>query len=237
MIGNLKPYPAFKDSGGPWLGEVPEHWEVNRLAQFGTFFKGNGGSKEDEVLTGVSCVRYGDLYTTHTFFILQSRSYIPPERESDYTPMRYGDLLFAASGETIDEIGKSAVNLMRSPARCGGDIILFRPRIEVNARFIGYAADCRPAASQKARMGRGITVKHIYGDQLKYLRVALPPLPEQAAIVRFLDHAGWRIRRYIRAKRKLIALLNEQKQAIIYRAVTRGLDPDVCLKPLLRRNS
>ncbi len=63
----------------------------------------------------------------------------------------------------------------------------------------------------------------------------LPPvqrLPcEQAAIVRFLDHVDRRIRRYIPAKKKLIALLNEQKQAIIHRAVTRGLDPNVRLKP------
>ena len=59
----------------------------------------------------------------------------------------------------------------------------------------------------------------------------LPPPDEQAAIVRFLDYANGRLERAIRAKRKLIALLNEQKQAIIHRAVTRGLDPDVPLKP------
>src|SRR5207244_8327893 len=68
-------------------------------------------------------------------------------------------------------------------------------------------------------------------DELKHLRIALPPLPEQASIVRFLDHADRRIRRAIRAKQKLIALLNEQKQAVIHRAVTRGLDPNVRLKP------
>jgi hypothetical protein len=61
--------------------------------------------------------------------------------------------------------------------------------------------------------------------------VPLPPLVEQAAIVRFLHHADRRIRRYIRAKQKLIKLLEEQKQAIIHRAVTRGLDPSIRLKP------
>jgi type I restriction enzyme S subunit len=96
---------------------------------------------------------------------------------------------------------------------------------------MGYATDCRPAAVQKARMGRGITVKHIYSDQLKHLAIALPPVPEQAAIVRFLDHADRQIRRYIRARQKLIKLLEEQKQAIIHDAVTRGLHPNVRLKP------
>ena len=80
-------------------------------------------------------------------------------------------------------------------------------------------------------MGRGITIMHIYSSQLKYLWVPLPPLPEQAAIVRYLDHMDRRIRRYVSAKRKLIALLEEEKQAVINRAATRGLDPNVRLKP------
>ena len=60
---------------------------------------------------------------------------------------------------------------------------------------------------------------------------ALPPLTEQTAIVRYLDHVDRRIRRYVSAKRKLIALLDEEKQAVINQAVTRGLDPNVPLKP------
>ncbi len=231
MIAELAPYPSYKGSSVPWLGEVPQHWEVRRLSAIGGLSKGNGGSKEDEVIAGVPCIRYGDLYTTHTFFIQSSRSFLAPERAEDYTPVHFGDVLFAASGETIDEIGKSAVNLIQSEARCGGDVILFRPKLEVNARYMGYATDCRPAAAQKASFGRGITVKHIYGDKLKYLAIALPPLSEQSAIVRFLDYVDRRIRRYIRAKQKLIKLLEEQKQAIIHRAVTRGLDPGVRLKP------
>ena len=59
----------------------------------------------------------------------------------------------------------------------------------------------------------------------------MPPAAEQQAIVRFLDHADRKIRKYIRAKQKLIKLLEEQKQAIIHQAVTRGLDPNVKLKP------
>ena len=224
MIADLKPYSAYKGSGVPWLEAVPEHWEVRRLGQIGRLSKGNGGNKEDEVSLGVPCVRYGDLYTTHTYFILKSRSFVSMAKAEDYTPITFGDVLFAASGETIDEIGKSAVNLMQSEACCGGDVILFRPERQVEARYMGYATDCRPAATQKATMGRGITVKHIYGYQLKYLTLPLPPLPEQAAIVRFLDHADRRIRRYIRAKQKLIKLLEEQKQAIIHQAVTGQID-------------
>jgi len=230
MIGDLKPYPATKDSGVEWLGKVPEHWEVRQLGRIGRFSKGNGGTKEDEVAEGVPCVRYGDLYTQHRFFVRNSRTCVTEEKAADYTPILHGDVLFAGSGETIEEIGKSAVNLISGPACCGGDVILFRPSMEVDANFLGYATDCPQAAYQKSCMGRGITVMHIYGDELKYMYVGLPPLPEQAAIVRYLDHVDRRVRRFVRAKQKLIGLLEEQKQAIIHRAVTRGLDPDVLLK-------
>ena len=73
-------------------------------------------------------------------------------------------------------------------------------------------------------MGRGITIMHIYSGQLKYMWLPLPPLPEQRAIVHYLDYVGRRIRRYVSAKRKFIALLEEEKQAVINQAVTRGLD-------------
>ena len=224
MIVGLKPYPAMKDSGVPWLGEVPVHWEARQLGQFGMLLKGSGGTKEDEVPAGIPCVRYGDLYTSHEYFILKARSFVSSAKAKEYTPIKFGDVLFAASGETIEEIGKSAVNLIPSQACCGGDVILFRPNREVDARYLGYGTDCTPSALQKATMGRGITVMHIYGDQLKRLSMALPPLLEQAAIVRYLDHADRRIQRYIRAKQKLVTLLEEQKQALIHQAVTGQID-------------
>ncbi len=231
MIEALKPYPAYTDSQEPCLGVVPTHWDVKKLRQVGRLFKGVGGTKEDAVAEGVPCVRYGDLYTTHSYFIRTSRTYLTEERAREYMPMEYGDVLFAGSGETLDDIGKSAVNLLTGPARCGGDLIMLRPTMTLHAPFLGYATDSRPSTAQKAAMGRGTTVKHIYPEQLKNLAICLPPMNEQESIVRILDHADRRIQRYIRAKQKLIALLNEQKQAIVHRAVTRGLDPNVRLKP------
>ena len=224
MIADLEPYPAMKDFGVRWLGDVPEHWEIHQLGRIGRFFKGIGGTKEDEVPSGVPCVRYGDLYMQHQYFIRESRSRVSEQRAVDYTPIQYGDVLFAGSGETIEEIGKSAVNLISRHACCGGDVIIFRSQIEVDASFLGYATDCPQAAHQKSCMGRGVTVMHIYGDELKYMWVAIPPLSEQAAIVRFLDYFDRRIRRYIRAKQKRIALLEEEKQAIIHQAVTGQVD-------------
>ena len=117
MVAELKPYPDYKDSGVEWLGAVPAHWEVRHLGRIGRLFKGGGGTKEDTRESGVPCVRYGDLYTQHQFFITTTRACVTTElAKLVYTPIRYGDVLFAGSGETIDEIGKSAVNLIPGPA-------------------------------------------------------------------------------------------------------------------------
>ena len=222
MTRALKPYPAYRDSGSPWLGEVPEHWEVRRLGQMGRLSKGSGGSKEDEAPVGVPCVRYGDLYTTHSYFIERTRSFISEETSKSYTPIVFGDVLFATSGETIDEIGKSAVNLMRTGACCGGDVILFRPQDDAVARYMGYALDCRSSAAQKATMGRGITVMHIYAGQLKRLLVPLPPIPEQAAIARYLDHVCERIGRSPVSEQAAIVERLERSAAAIDTAIGRA---------------
>ena len=79
-------------------------------------------------------------------------------------------------------------------------------------------------------LGSGLRQNLSWSD-FKLLPCLVPPLAEQRAIVRYLDHADRRIRRYVDAKRKLVDLLEEEKQAVINRAVTRGLDPDVRLKP------
>jgi type I restriction enzyme, S subunit len=231
MTSDLKAYPLMKETGVPWLGRVPAHWDVEPIARIGLLFKGRGGSKEDEVTSGVPCVRYGDLYTRHEFFINSTKACVSSERALSYTRIRYGDVLFAASGETFEDIGRSAVNLLGAEAVCGGDVILLRPNRSLNPRFLGYVADAPSSRNQKASMGRGFTVVHIYASELKRLVLAIPPLAEQAAIARFLDHADQRIRHYIRAKQRQIKLLEEQKRAIIHRAVTQGVDPDVRLKP------
>ena len=219
-----QPYPAYKPSGVEWLGDVPAHWEIRKLGRCGKLLKGNGGNKEDEVPEGVPCIRYGDLYTTHTYFITESRSFISTEKAEEYTALQFGDVLFAASGETIAEIGKSAANLISSEACCGGDIILFRPKRKFDARYLGYITDCWAATSQKAVMGRGITVMHIYGTQLKYLMLPIPPVSEQGPIAQFLDASLAKIGDAIAGARREIELLHEYRTRLIADVVTGKLD-------------
>lgn len=190
------------------LGALPSGWTAERLGNIGPFLRGGGGSKQDEVDDGFPCVRYGDLYTHHDGRVTDTRSRIDPDRTSAYTALRYGDLLFAGSGETVDDIGRSAVNLMRERAYCGGDVIILRPAIDINSSFLGHAADSAPSRIQKSRMGRGSTVIHIYAEQLRNLVISMPSLEEQRRIAEAIDAVDEAIRGSERVCAKLNALGN-----------------------------
>ena len=220
----LDPRPRLKHSGVEWLGEIPQHWKLERLGSMGSFFKGGGGTKADEADDGLPCGRYGDLYTWHQFLIRDTRARIKEEATSRYKKLRYGDVLFAGSGETLDEIGKSAANLIRDPVYCGGDVIVFRPSIKVDATFLGYATDCRPAVYQKACLGKGVTIMHIYAGQLKQMVIPLPPLEEQRAIAAFLDRETERIDVLSSRVEVAIERLLEYRSALITSAVTGKID-------------
>jgi len=151
---------------------------------------------------------------------------ITPAEYDRYT-LKSGDLLVCEGGE----VGRCAT-WRGDLAICGFQKALHRLRPisgEDVPRFLHYVL---MVASQSGGFADGheSTIAHLTGDKLRAHRFSFPPLIEQSAVVRFLDHADRRIRRYIRAKRRLMALLNEQRQAIIHRAVTRGLDADVGLR-------
>ena len=227
-VSDLSPAPQVHIQAD--VPQVPPHWTVRQLGRLGRLFKGNGGTKADEVDEGIPCIRYGDIYTQYDFLARATRSCVDSETATEYTRIRYGDILFAASGETLEEIGKSVANLVEGDACCGGDLIVFRPSVDADARFLGYATDCQAARSQKSRMGRGMTVMHIYVDQLKRLWIALPPRDEQRAIADFLDRETEKIDSLVAKKRRLIELLREKRSAAIGHAVTKGLNPDVPMK-------
>ena len=224
----LDPSPKLKPSGVEWLGDVPAHWEVQKLGRLGFFFKGGGGTKKDEIEGGLPCIRYGDLYTQYQFLIKDSQAGIAEANTSKYRQLKYGDLLFAGSGETIEEIGKSAVNLIDGPVYCGGDVIGFRSSQEMDPTFLSYTADCSHSTYQKACMGRGVTIMHIYSNELKHLLIPLPPISEQRAIAAFLDKQTERVDLLCARVEVAIERLQEYRTALITAAVTGGIDVRDC---------
>jgi type I restriction enzyme S subunit len=221
MIANLKPYPAYKESGLPWLGQLPEHWETERAKWLFTKMERPVRDGDDVV----TCFRDGMVTLRKN---RRLRGFTEATVFSGYQGIRKGDLVIHGMDAFAGAIGVSDSDGMGTPV-----YNVCQPRSGVNAEYYAHLVRQMSQSQWILALAKGIRERstdfrfEMFGNQ----DVPLPPPSEQAAIVRFLDWANGRLERAIRAKRKVIALLNEQKQAIIHRAVTRGLDPSVPLKP------
>lgn len=175
---NTKPFYNFT---------IPCDWEVIELNKLGKFSKGKGILKEQVITSGLPCVRYGEIYTTYDFIVKESKSFINEDVAKESQEIKNGDILFAGSGETIEEIGKSVAYVGNNTAFAGGDVIILSTKGNVNAECLSYALETDFVRKQKRRYGQGQQVVHIYPNDLAKVKVALPPFPEQKAIAHILS--------------------------------------------------
>ena len=127
-------------------------WETKQLGEIGLFSKGRGIKRDDVTDEGVPCIRYGELYTRYQDYILKVASRIPPEVAETALPIKTGDLLFAGSGETAEEIGRCAAYLGKEQVYVGGDVIVLTPSGQ-NPIFLGHLMNSPIVAAQKAAFG------------------------------------------------------------------------------------
>jgi len=227
MITNLNPYPAYKDSGVPWLGKVPEHWEVRRLgASVRACINGVWGSEPDGY-NDLICVRVADFdrYRRRVRLIRPTVRSIPLD-DRTHRLLCPGDLLLEKSGGGDQQLVGMVV-LYDHPVKavCSNFIARMPVSEGYDPSFLNYLHAALYAIQLNLRSIKQTTgIQNL--DSKAYLGelVAFPPLLEQTAIVRFLDYMDRRIRSYIRAKQKLIKLLEEYRQALIHQAVTGKID-------------
>ncbi len=156
------------------------------LGDLGTFKKGKGIKKDDVVSDGVPCIRYGEIYTRHHIHIKRFHSYIPRSVADRSQRLKKGDLLFAGSGETSEDIGKCVSFLGDEEVYAGGDIVIFSP-VGQDSLYLGYLMNQPYINAQKSRKGQGDAVVHISAGSLAQLQVSLPSLNEQTAIAAVLS--------------------------------------------------
>ena len=161
-------------------------WETKRLGEMGQFSKGHGIKRDDVSYEGLPCIRYGELYTRYKDYILKAVSRIPSSVAATALPIETGDLLFAGSGETAEEIGRCAAYLGNEKAYVGGDIIVLTPSGQ-NSIYLGHLMNHPIVSEQKARMGQGDAVVHISANNLAQVQIELPPITEQNAIASVLS--------------------------------------------------
>jgi len=234
MIADLKPYAEYKESGLPWLGQVPRHWEVSRLK--GRLTRNDAGVWSDKFSdNGTTVLRSTEQTVDGGWKLNAPAKILLSASQVASATLAVGDLLVTKSSGSPLHIGKTSL-VNSEIADLGCCFSNFMQRLRVNTatdpqfawRLLNSAIGREQFVFQTTTTtGLG----NLNGTILANCWFPFPPLDEQAAIVRFLDWANGRLERAIRAKRKVIALLGEQKQAIIHRAVTRGLDPSVPLKP------
>ena len=234
MILDLKPYPTMKDSGLPWLGKVPEHWEMRRIRNTVEMRVSNIDKHTKDGELAVRLCNYVDVYNTN--FITEHLPFMratATKEEIGRFRLESGDVLITKDSEAWNDIGVPAmVKYTAEDLVCGYHLALLRPRAGLlNGAYLLRALQSPSVAYQFHVAANGVTRYGLSHDAIKSVFLPVPHLPEQDAIVSFLDHYDRKIRRYIRAKQKMIKLLVEQKQVIIHHAVTRGLDPNVSLKP------
>jgi type I restriction enzyme, S subunit len=173
---------AFKDSE---LGKIPESWEVKYLGAFGEFSKGKGISKKELSEDGYPCIRYGEIYTHHDIFIKKFYSFIDESISKQSVKIENNDILFAGSGETVEDIGKSVVYLNDDVAYAGGDIIILKSQ-NINSLFLAFLLNHELVIKQRSKLGQGNSVVHIYSKELKKILIPIPSKEEQENIARLL---------------------------------------------------
>ena len=174
-------------TGGTRLPGFSGSWRSVTFGELGSFFKGRGIRRDDVQSTGVPCIRYGELYTDFLNYTATTRSFVNREVAATALAIRHGDVLFAASGETKDEIG-ICVAYTGHQAVAGGDIIVLRGS-GFNPIYLATLSNTPAVANQKARAGQGDAVVHINSRALAGIEVDLPSRREQDAITEVLVDA------------------------------------------------
>ena len=213
MIAVLQPYPAMKNPGVEWLGKVPAHWEIERLkCSLANIVEQAGELPQVSTVVALENVESwtGRVALTDSGLMF----------DSQLKRFRSGDILFGKLRPYLAKVAR-----LTSSGLCVGEFLVLRPRHgNVMGPYFEYLLRSKPIIDAVTASTYGAKMPRADWGFIGGTPVVRPPLAEQAVIVRFLDHADRRIRRYIRAKEKLIALLEEQKQAVIYQAVTGQID-------------
>lgn len=228
----LKPYPECKPAGVPWLGDMPAHWEVRRLKRVVSLNPNRAEARS--LLTADTRVTFLPMEYVGTDGRIEAGETLPASNvQNGLTYFRREDVLVAkitpcfenGKGACLDSLptkigfGSTEFHVLRAGPSISPQFLY---RLTALEEFRRLGANAMTGAAGQQRVPQAF---------IENYPVVLPPRAEQTAIVRYLDRADRQMRRYIDGKETLIGLLEEQRQAVVQHAVTRGLDPDVRLKP------
>ena len=224
----MKRYPEYKESGIEWIAEIPAHWESKRLGHVSTIFKGGTPSRNvDRYFQGdMPWARPVDITALQgSMYIHDTEIHITEEALNNSSAKRLpqGTVLLTSRAT----IGETAITTVPMATNQGFANFVCNEQL-----FNVYLAYYLQAIKELLiSLGSGSTYLEVTKGTLVGVRIPLPPLSEQTQIANFLDHKTEQIDQLIRIKERQIELLQEQHTALINQAVTKGLDPNVEMKP------
>ena len=210
----------MRQSGVDWIGEIPEGWQINRLKHIVTSLrKGNGITKEEVFADGdLPCIRYGEIYSKYGFSVDCCASRTRRSLMPDPVFVSSGDILFACTGELVEEIGKNVLYKGTEPCVAGGDIMVATH--DQNPSFLNYYLNCHSSQFQKSRNKAKLKVVHIKTSDIENLIVLLPTLQEQERIANYLDDQCSVIESAVVQTKATIDDYKTLKKTLVFEAVT-----------------
>jgi len=230
----LPGYPAYRDSGVRWLGDIPEHWRVRKLKFIADVRTSNVDKKTVDGQEPVHLCNYVDVY--YNDYITSDIEFMPASATRDQIKrfkIEPGDVIITKDSEAWDDIAVPAlVDQEFDDVLCGYHLALIRPDArEAIGDYLFRAFAANAVLDQFRVRANGITRFGLSRDGVTSGLFPLPPLDEQRAIAGFLRRETARIDGLVEKKRRLIELLQEKRSALISHAVTKGLNPDAPMKP------
>jgi len=208
-MGKLEKYTSYKDSGVEWLGEIPEHWEVEKLFGLCNFIRGNSSFSKDELLSNGKYValQYGKTYKVDEVDE-KYKFYVNDEFYKSSQIVNFGDTIFISTSETIEDLGHSAYYKRSDLGLLGGEQILLNSKVEIiDSKYLYFSS--KVFSKELQRFATGIKVFRFNINDLKTIYTPLPPKEEQTKIASFLDEKTSQIDNAISQKEKLIELFKE----------------------------
>jgi type I restriction enzyme S subunit len=217
-------YETYKDSGVEWLGEVPAHWRVVRLGNL----YGERVEAGSDGLPILSVSIHDGVSDDELDPDELERKVTRSEDKTKYKAVKRGDLVYNMMRAWQGGFGSVEVPGMVSPA-----YVVAQPRRDdFFSRFVEQVLRSPNAVEEMRRHSRGVTDfrLRLYWEEFKDIRIALPPREEQAEILAAIRNEAAKIDALVGEQQRLIALLEEKRQAVISHAVTKGLEPNARMK-------
>lgn len=220
----INPNAPMKDSGIEWLGEIPAHWKIVKLAGVCNFVRGNSSFKKDELLSNGKYValQYGKTYKVDVIDD-KYQFYVNDEFYKDTQTVHYGDVIIISTSETIEDLGHSVVYNRRDLGLLGGEQVLLKPYGKVlSGKYLCNLS--KAFATELRKNGTGVKVYRFNINDLKTVYVAIPTIDEQQQIVSYIEQETNIINTTISKIEQELALVEEYRTALIAEAVTGKID-------------